>query len=286
MLTAILSMGTLTVVLTSFLVLANKKLYVIEDPRIDIVEQLLPNSNCGACGYPGCRQFGTALVKQETKPGECTVCTTEQRQSIADYLGTEVGDVAQRVARLACAGGSNVSRKRATYSGLSTCRAVAKIVGGNKSCQWGCLGLADCESVCEFNAIKMNQHALPVVIEELCTACGDCVEVCPKDLYSIHSIEHRLWTACSNPVAGDDILKDCQVACNACARCAFDSENDLIVMKNNLPVIDYSKNHATSRPIERCPTGSIVWIEADGNIIKGRESIKVYRKEPLRVQSS
>ena len=61
-LTAVGAIGGLTIVLASLLVLANKKLYVWEDPRIDLVEEMLPHANCGACGVPGCRPFAEALV--------------------------------------------------------------------------------------------------------------------------------------------------------------------------------------------------------------------------------
>ncbi len=93
------------------------------------------------------------------------------------------------MARLACAGGTNVARNRARYEGLESCRAAALVAGGGKGCFWGCLGLADCAVVCDFDAIRMDAHELPVVDEAKCTACGDCVEACPKDLFSIHPVE-------------------------------------------------------------------------------------------------
>ena len=65
-LTSVLTLGGIAIALSIILVLINKKLFVPEDPRIDIVEELLPSTNCGACGYPGCRAFSEALVKQET----------------------------------------------------------------------------------------------------------------------------------------------------------------------------------------------------------------------------
>ncbi|MCB0572243.1 MAG: hypothetical protein KDC66_20895 [Phaeodactylibacter sp.] len=52
---ALAALGILTLLLAIMLIVANKKLYVYEDPRIDIVEDLLPHANCGACGFPGCR---------------------------------------------------------------------------------------------------------------------------------------------------------------------------------------------------------------------------------------
>lgn len=280
-LTAVGAMGGITILLAALLVLANKKLYVQEDPRIDIVDEMLPHVNCGACGYPGCRPFAEALVKRESLPVKCTVSSEEGQIRIADFLGVDVGAQEKVVARLACAGGINVARNRARYEGLKTCRAAAVVAGGGKGCFWGCLGLADCEVVCDFDAIHMNQFSLPVVDEEKCTACGDCVEVCPKDLFSLHPVSRRLWVACKNLEEGDEILEDCEVACTACARCALDAPGGLIKMENNLPVVDYTRNHNTQTPIQRCPTGAIVWIEKDGSIVKGRESKKVLRKSTL-----
>jgi len=185
-LTAVAALGGITVILAALLILANKKLYVQEDPRIDVVEEMLPHANCGACGFPGCRPFAEALVGGQALPGKCTVSSEEGRVQIAHFLGVDVGAQEKVVARLACAGGINVARNRARYEGLKTCRAAAVVAGGGKGCFWGCLGLADCEVVCDFDAIHMNQFSLPVVDEEKCTACGDCVEVCPKDLFSLH----------------------------------------------------------------------------------------------------
>ncbi len=282
-LTAVAALGGLTLLLATGLIVANRRLHVDEDPRIDEVEDMLPHSNCGACGYPGCRSFAEALVSGDALPGKCTVSNDDERAAIAAYLGVDIGAEEPRVARLACAGGQNVARNRARYTGDRSCRSAALVAGGGKGCFWGCLGLGDCERVCDFDAISMNEHALPVVDEALCTACNDCVEVCPKDLFSLHPQSHRLWVACKNLEAGDDVLDDCEVACTACGKCAMDGPG-LIEMKNNLPVIDYRAKdyrarakHATKTPIERCPTGAIVWIEADGRVIKGDEARPVLR---------
>jgi Na+-translocating ferredoxin:NAD+ oxidoreductase RNF subunit RnfB len=143
------------------------------------------------------------------------------------------------------------------------------------------LGFGDCARSCKFDAIHMNEHALPVVNEERCTACGDCVKACPKDLFSLHPASHRLWVACKNHEFGDAAERNCEVACTACGRCALDAPT-LIRIENNLAVIDYARAHATQVPIQRCPTGAIVWIEADGAVIKGPAAKKVFRQEALR----
>jgi Na+-translocating ferredoxin:NAD+ oxidoreductase RNF subunit RnfB len=280
-LTAVGAIGGLTLTLASLLVLANRKLHVEEDPRIDIVEELLPFANCGSCGFPGCRPFAEALVEGETLPGKCTVSSDEGREQIAGFLGVDVGAEEKLVARLACAGGTNVARNRAHYDGMMTCGAAAQVAGGGKNCFWGCLGLADCAEVCDFDAIQMNDQLLPVVDEKKCTACGDCVDACPKDLFSLHRVSHRLWVACKSLDAGDELLEDCEVACTACERCAMDAPG-LITMENSLPVIDYDGKHDTKEPIQRCPTGAIVWIDPVSGPVKGPAARKIIRKGSLR----
>ena len=274
----ILTLGLLTLALAGLIAVANKKLYVYEDPRIDQVEDMLPHANCGACGFPGCRPFAEALVAGQILPGKCSVSSDDGRAAIASFLGVALGAEEKRVARLACNGGMNVAINQAYYKGVSTCQAATLISGGGKACSWGCLGYGDCEVVCDFDAISMNEFGIPVVDVEKCTACGDCVEACPKGLFSIHPISHRLWVACKSLEAGDEVLDVCDVGCTACGKCAMDAEDNMITMVKNLPVINYSKNHKTQDPIQRCPTGAIVWMDDKDGIIKGKEAKKIIRK--------
>ena len=275
-LTAVGALGALTFVLASLLVLANRKLHVEEDPRIDVVEELLPHANCGACGYPGCRPFAEALVSGEAQPATCTVSSVEGRARIAAFLGVDVGAQVERVARLACAGGTNVARQHAFYRGLPTCRAAAQVAGGGKGCFWGCLGLGDCERACDFDAIAMNEHALPVVDADRCTACGDCVDVCPKDLFSLEPVDHRLWVQCRSLEQGDELIEDCEVACTACGRCAMDAPG-LVTMQGNLPAVDRTRPESAVA-IERCPTGAIVWLRDDEPPMKGSAAKTIVRQ--------
>ena len=274
-----LGLGSLLAVV---LIIANKKLWVYEDPRIDEVEEKLPLSNCGACGTAGCRPFAEMLISGEVVPGQCTVNTQEMNEEIADYLGVDAGDIEKRIARLACAGGANVARMRAHYEGMSSCRAAAAVAGGPKGCSWGCLGMADCADVCDFDAITMDKQGLPVVDGSKCTACEDCVEICPKDLFSIQPVSHRLWVACQNLQRDEQAEDVCEVACTACERCAKDSPEGLITIENNLAVIDYEKNGLSSKvATERCPTGAIVWLDEEQGAIKGREAKRIIRQSAL-----
>lgn len=283
-LTAVGFMTLLGLVLAGVLVIANRSLFVYEDPRIDQVEDLLPHANCGACGTPGCRPFAELLVKGEVEPSLCTVNPKDMNQIIADFLGVDLGKQEKRVARLACAGGSHVAFIRASYGGLSSCRAAALVSGGGKGCAWGCLGMGDCADVCDFDAIELDNYGIPVVTEDMCTACGDCVEVCPKNLFSLHGVSHKLWVACNNRDFGEEAEAQCEVICTACGRCVQDSPEGLINITDNLAKIAYTKNSLASKvAIERCPTGAIVWLEKDGRAIKGRDARKIVRKEALPV---
>ena len=274
----IVALGLLTLVLAGLIVIAYKKLYVYEDPRSDLVENMLPHANCGACGFPGCRPFAEALVSGKVLPGKCTVSNDEGRMAIATFLGVALGAEEKIVARLACGGGINVTINRAKYNGIDTCQAATLVGGGGKACSWGCLGYGDCAVVCDFDAITMDAFDIPVVDVNKCTACGDCVEACPKGLFTLHPISHKLWVACKSLEAGDEVLNVCEVGCTACGKCAMDAEGNSISMIKNLPVIDYTKLHNTLDPIQRCPTGAIVWLDDKSGLIKGKESKKIIRK--------
>jgi Na+-translocating ferredoxin:NAD+ oxidoreductase RNF subunit RnfB len=242
--------------------LAHRKLWVWEDPRIDAVANFLPGSNCGACGLAGCRSFAESLVTGAIQPAGCTVMSAEDIASVADFLGVEAGEANRRVARLLCAGGCTGAPQRAEYRGLGTCKAATAVAAGGKGCPWGCLGFGDCEVVCDLDAIFMNADELPVVIPERCTACGDCVEACPKDLFELMPMEHKLIVQCRSLLEGDGIEELCGVACTACGKCVQDAAPGLISMVDGLAVIDYSKNELASPDATvRCPTGAIVWVD-------------------------
>jgi len=281
---AVAFMASLGLFLAAVLVVANRLLYVYEDPRIDDVEEMLPHANCGACGTPGCRSFAEGLIAGKYDPAQCTVNSKEMNEVIADFLGVSLGNLEKRVARLACAGGDHVAYIRASYDGVKSCRGAALVSGGGKGCAWGCLGFGDCGEVCGFDAISMNKHGLPLVDEERCTACGDCVDVCPKQLFELHPVSHQLFVACRNLEKGDQAEAECEVICTACERCAMDSPEGLISIRNNLATIDYSKNSLASRvAIERCPTGAIVWFDQHGGYQVGKDAKKIIRKQALPV---
>ena len=261
-LASVVILGTLGLLFGTMIAAATKKLWVWEDPRIDEVTGMLPGNNCGACGQAGCRAFAEKAIAGVIQPAQCTVMTADSVKAVAAYIGVEAGTANRRVARLLCGGGDGVAMRTAEYRGLGTCAAAAAVAGGGIACSWACLGLADCERSCTFDAIFMNDRRLPVVIPSLCTACGDCVEACPKELFTLMPAEQKLIVQCRSLLEGAAAEALCAAACNGCGRCALDAAPGLIQITNGLAVIDYSKN-VLADPVatHRCPTNAIVWVE-------------------------
>jgi ferredoxin len=108
----------------------------------------------------------------------------------------------------------------------------------------------------------MNDDGLPTVIAEKCTACGDCVRICPKGLFEIMPVSQKLVVQCKSLLEGDLATSKCSVACTACGRCVADSLPGVIEIKNNLAVVNYAFNDLTAESaVRRCPTGAIKWID-------------------------
>lgn len=254
-------MGGLALFFAIVLAVADRVLRVEEDPRIETVEGMLPATNCGACGEPGCRAFAEALVAGRAEPGGCTVSSPDGVAAIAEFLGVDAGEQVKRVARLHCAGGRAQAHQVAAYDGFESCKAAHLVSAGGKGCSWGCLGLGDCDRACDFDAITMNANGLPVVTVDACTACGDCVVACPRDLFEILPVDRPLLVQCRVPLAGEEARALCSVACDACGRCAQDGPPGLIEMVGNLPVIDYAGlPRGGPEATFRCPTRAIRWV--------------------------
>ncbi len=260
-LTAAAIMTGLGTVFGLLLATADIFLRVEEDPRLEELDTLLPGNNCGACGQPGCHAFAEKLLDGQVQPARCTVSSPEGLEEIAHLLGVEVGSQEKVVARLKCAGGHGLVRELAPYQGIESCRAAVLVNGGGRACAWGCLGLGDCDRACTFDAITMNSQGLPTVHLDACTACGDCVDVCPLDLFVLEPVSHKLFVQCNSPLAGEAARLRCQVACDACGRCAADNPG-AVEMVGGLPVIHYEgEEKPQEKATWRCPTGAIVWLK-------------------------
>ena len=100
---AVISLGAIALVLAAILYVASKKFAVYEDPRIAQVGEVLPQANCGGCGYPGCSGFADACVKAGSLDGKfCPVGGQPVMAKIADILGLAAGEAEPMVAVVRC----------------------------------------------------------------------------------------------------------------------------------------------------------------------------------------
>lgn len=255
---AVGSMGALCFVFSLLLAIADKRLRVEEDPRVEHVLEALPGVNCGGCGFPGCGAFAEHVVAGDAPITGCAPGGPETAGKIAEIMGVEAGSAEQQVAVVLCRGGIKEAASSATYYGLEGCHAAMLIGGGGKLCQYGCLGFADCVRVCPFDAIHMDDNQLPVVDREKCTGCGKCVEACPRNLIQLHPVDHHIFVFCQSSAKGPVVKKACSVGCIACRICVKNCpvENGM-AMEKNLAVVNYDLCPASDVLVEKCPMNTI-----------------------------
>ena len=73
-------------VLGILIYVVGKVFYVEEDPSIQEVVDILPRYNCGACGYPGCKEMAIGLLAKESTPSQCKPMKKEQAEVLQEYL--------------------------------------------------------------------------------------------------------------------------------------------------------------------------------------------------------
>jgi len=262
---AVASLGVIGIAAAVILYFVAQKFKVIEDPRIDEVEDALPSANCGGCGFAGCRAYAEATVSQAEKDGNleglnCPVGGNEVMAEVAKILGLEVEEQAPLIAVLRCNGSFKNSPKKVSYEGATSCAFAHNLFGGNGGCPYGCLGEGDCVKACAFDAIHINPETGLPVVNDKCVACGACVEACPRDILELRpkgKKERRIFVSCINKEKGGPAKKNCSTACIGCSKCFNVCEFDAITMKDNLAYIDPYKCKLCRKCVVECPTNAI-----------------------------
>ncbi|HQP91301.1 MAG TPA: RnfABCDGE type electron transport complex subunit B [Candidatus Omnitrophota bacterium] len=253
---SIITLVGLGVIFGLTLAFAAKKFHVPVDPVIEKILAKLPGANCGACGKAGCMGFAQALLAGELDIHSCVSAAQEAKKDIADLLGLNLEERTKLVSSLHCCGGNNAKDKY-LYDGIKDCLAANLVLGGQKECKYGCLTYGTCVKACPFGAIEMTGDGFPRVIEEKCTACGVCVNVCPKNLYSLIPFEKekaRIYVACSSKDIGKVVMSICPVGCIACRRCEKACPHGAMQVIDNLARIDYDKCSGCADCASVCPT--------------------------------
>jgi RnfABCDGE-type electron transport complex B subunit len=121
---AVASLGAIGVAASVILYFVAQKFKVIEDPRIDEVEEALPAANCGGCGFAGCRAFAEASVKQGEDKGNldglnCPVGGNDVMTTVANILGLSVEEQDPLIAVVRCNGSHKTHQKKLITKGLA-----------------------------------------------------------------------------------------------------------------------------------------------------------------------
>lgn len=234
---------------------------VPKDEKEEKIRECLPGANCGACGYSGCDGYAGALAKgKEEKTNLCAPGGLEAAKAVALTLGREAEVPAAQTATVLCMGDCGKAKDKLDYRGIVSCRAAASLFGGHKACRFGCIGYGDCEKVCPYGAIKV-ENALAKVDEKKCKACRKCVDVCPKGIIKI--IEKKTKRAvvfCSSHDKGPDTHKNCTSGCIGCGKCARTCPTGAIEVKDFLACIDAEKCTGCGKCAEGCPVKCIAVI--------------------------
>lgn len=156
MLEAILIFIGLALVFGLLLGYASVKFKVEGNPVADQVDKILPQTQCGQCGFPGCRPYADALAKGETEVNLCIPGGNEVMIQISEITGLE-------------------PKEMEAVEEADKPKEVAFI---NEDL---CIGCVLCIKECPVDAILGATKLMHTVIEKECTGCEKCVPVCPVD---------------------------------------------------------------------------------------------------------
>ncbi|HEX2922023.1 MAG TPA: RnfABCDGE type electron transport complex subunit B [Bacteroidales bacterium] len=258
----IISLSLLALISAVILYIVAQKFKIFEDPRIDQVQEILPQANCGGCGFAGCRNFAEALVSADTMEGlNCPVGGADTMAAAAKILGKEASITDPLVAVLKCNGAPEYRPRTSNYTGALDCRISHNLYLGETDCSYGCMGYGDCVKACQFDAMTIDlKTGLPVIYDDKCLACGACVKACPRQLLELRKKakkDRKIYVACSNCDKGGPARRACKVACIGCNKCVKVCEYDAITITNNLAYIDATKCKMCRKCVTECPTGSV-----------------------------
>ena len=134
------------------------------NPLQSEIEDLLPGSQCGQCGYPGCSPAAAALVSGEAN---ITLCPPGGR-TVAQQLAEKLGVSADL---------SDMEDKEPT---------IARVRDDL------CIGCTKCFKRCPTDAIIGGPKQIHAVISDACTGCEKCFEVCPTECIDMITIPKTL----------------------------------------------------------------------------------------------
>lgn len=142
------------------------------DPVVDKIDAVLPQTQCGQCGYPGCRPYAEAIAKGEADINQCPPGGEAGIRALAELLDRE-------------------PKPLSTEHGVAKEQKTVVVID-----EQVCIGCTLCIQACPVDAILGAAKQMHTVIKEECTGCDLCIPVCPVDCIYVVPVEETLetWT--------------------------------------------------------------------------------------------
>ena len=169
MLTSILALSALALVFGLILGFAAIRFKVEGDPLVEQIDAQLPQTQCGQCGYPGCRPYAEAIANEEAEINQCPPGGEATIHALADLLDREPLPLNPE-------------------NGAEKPKTVAFID------EQTCIGCTLCIQACPVDAILGAAKQMHTIIESECTGCDLCLPPCPVDCIEMVEIKEDMLT--------------------------------------------------------------------------------------------
>ena len=170
--TAVLSILALAIAFGIVLGYCSIRFKVEGNPVVDQIDAILPQTQCGQCGYPGCRPYAEAIANNHEAINRCPPGGEATINELADLLGVEPIPL------------------DAEHGEEKTLPTVAFIREDE------CIGCTKCIQACPVDAILGAAKLMHTVIISECTGCDLCVDPCPVDCIDMVEVpeNQQTWT--------------------------------------------------------------------------------------------
>ena len=169
MITALLVMAGIAVALGALLGYASIRFKVKGDPLVDKIDAILSQTQCGQCGFAGCKPYAQAIARGEAEINQCPPGGEEGIRKLADLLGKEF-------------------KPLSAEHGTEKPKQVAVIDEAL------CIGCTLCAQACPVDAIVGAAKQMHTVVAPLCTGCELCVPPCPVDCIAMVPVPETVET--------------------------------------------------------------------------------------------
>ncbi len=153
---ALIALGGLALIFGGILGFAAVKFKVEGDPIVEQLDALLPQTQCGQCGHPGCRPYAEGIANGEAI-NKCPPGGQATINAIADLLSVDAPSLDEEH-------GEEADIKKVAYIREDEC-----------------IGCTKCIQACPVDAILGAAKHMHTIITDECTGCDLCVEPCPVD---------------------------------------------------------------------------------------------------------